>query len=112
MKSKIPPCLFEPPNQRDHFVVKQRKRSSYFHQKPVILASVVLSQYANVSDDDDRQTERQTTLYDNSRKLHCNGQLKTVQMSNPAIYFTEHRSRSKGVDVIAVIRPKCVNCGL
>ena len=37
----------------------------------MILTAAVLSQYTRVTDD------RQTTYYDNSRTLHCNGRLKT-----------------------------------
>jgi len=42
----------------------------------MVLTPAVLSQYTRITTD--RRRRRQTTYYDNSRTLHCNGRLKTI----------------------------------
>jgi len=87
--SKTTPPYFEPPDQGATFEFYHRTCQAerkdiglHFSEICMILASAVLSQYTGVTDDrrhmhTERQTDRQTTYYDNSRTLHCKGRRKT-----------------------------------
>ena len=90
-RSKTTPPQVEPPDEGDFLRIsesnlagKEIRHWATFSDNCMILASVVLSRYTRVTDrrqiDDER---RQTSYYDNSRTLHCNGRLKTRDTDPP-----------------------------